>query len=97
MPLLEFHEFGSKCTNSTDSDTSSSEDKPADDKNNENDEDEDEEENHVEEKDDTAGSPLGVSDIAKYPEHALKRHPFIVTRYARACPDISVPRTFTFF
>ncbi|KAJ7315037.1 hypothetical protein DFH08DRAFT_425650 [Mycena albidolilacea] len=80
MPLLEFHEFGSKCTNSTDSDTSSSEDKPGDDQNNENNEDEDEEENHIEEKDDTAGGPLGVSDIAKYPEHALKRHPFVVTR-----------------
>ncbi|KAJ7792321.1 hypothetical protein B0H14DRAFT_2931666 [Mycena olivaceomarginata] len=80
MPLLEFHEFGSKCTNSTDSDISSSEDKMADEKNSEDDEDEDEEVNRVEDKDDTAGGPLGVSDIAKYPEHALKRHPFIVTR-----------------
>jgi hypothetical protein len=96
MPLLEFHEFDSECTNSTDSDTSSSEDKMADEKNGEDDEHEDEV-NRVEDKDDTAGGPLRVSNIAKYPEHALKRHPFIMTRYVQACPDIYVPGTFTIF
>ncbi|KAK7039640.1 hypothetical protein R3P38DRAFT_3181414 [Favolaschia claudopus] len=41
--------------------------------------DEEEERDQVKEKEDTLG-PADISDIAKYPEHALKRHPFIVTR-----------------
>ncbi|KAJ7255839.1 hypothetical protein B0H12DRAFT_1113039 [Mycena haematopus] len=81
MPLLEFHEFGSKCIKSPISETQSAEENTLsdDDKENEDEyEDEDEEPINVEE--DAAGGPSGVSDISKYPEHTLKRHPFVITR-----------------
>ncbi|KAF8205408.1 hypothetical protein K438DRAFT_1932226 [Mycena galopus ATCC 62051] len=82
MSLLEFHPFGSKCAESPDVETPSddSEDPMADKEiQKDDDEDDEKEENYVEEEDNSVG-PLGVSDISKYPEHALKRHPFVVTR-----------------
>ncbi|KAF7344378.1 hypothetical protein MSAN_01918800 [Mycena sanguinolenta] len=79
MPLLEFHEFGSKCTKSEPIlETNSTDEEALSDGNDEDDEEYYEEQEQVQK--DTTGEPPGVSDISKYPEHALKRHPFVVTR-----------------
>ncbi|KAF7344379.1 hypothetical protein MSAN_01919000 [Mycena sanguinolenta] len=80
MPMLEFHEFGSKCTKSEPIlETDSADEVALSDGNNEDDEEYYEEQEQVQK--DTTGEPPGVSDISKYPEHASKRHPFVVTRY----------------
>ncbi|KAJ6495455.1 hypothetical protein C8R45DRAFT_1095087 [Mycena sanguinolenta] len=77
IPLLEFHEFGSKCTESEPIlDTNSADEDALSDGNN----DDDEDEEHEEVEKDTTGGPPSVSDILKYPEHALKRHPYVMTR-----------------
>ncbi|KAJ6495433.1 hypothetical protein C8R45DRAFT_1095066 [Mycena sanguinolenta] len=69
MPLLEFHEFGSKCAESPILQTHSAQDKdPFSDEKNQNDGEYDD------------GAEPGISDVLKYPEHALKRHPFVVAR-----------------
>ncbi|KAJ7331519.1 hypothetical protein DFH08DRAFT_940114 [Mycena albidolilacea] len=69
FPLLEFHEIGRE------EDVILKEN--ADD---EDDDDEEEVQDRVEEKFHTYEGPRGISDIPRYPEHALKRHPFVVTR-----------------
>ncbi|KAF7328888.1 hypothetical protein MVEN_02518500 [Mycena venus] len=71
MPLLEFNEFPSKCA----TDTSKK-------KLDKDDDDDDESDDWTEDSDDRPVGrwALGVSDIAKNPQHAVKRHPFIVTR-----------------
>ncbi|KAJ6562522.1 hypothetical protein B0H19DRAFT_1248232 [Mycena capillaripes] len=73
MPLLEFHEFRSKCATASSREKSASSEevviKQSDD------DEEDQVEKHV-----VQVIPSGVSDITKYPEHAVKRHPFVVTR-----------------
>ncbi|KAJ6588605.1 hypothetical protein B0H19DRAFT_1100250 [Mycena capillaripes] len=77
MPLLEFHEFRSKCANVSNSETS-----PIPSETvviNKDDEDEDAED-HADDNNVAEVIPLGVSDIKRYPEHVVKRHPFVVTR-----------------
>ncbi|KAJ6558139.1 hypothetical protein B0H19DRAFT_1150066 [Mycena capillaripes] len=75
MPLLEFHEFRSKCAKSDDSKNSGQ-------KLDEEDNDDGDEADWVDIDDgnDFRGHSAAVSDIAKNPEHAVKRHPFVVTR-----------------
>ncbi|KAJ7910040.1 hypothetical protein B0H13DRAFT_617333, partial [Mycena leptocephala] len=83
FPLLEFHEIDSKCTNTSSLKRSSEEKEDVILKENADEEDDDDEEevqDRVEEKFHTYDGPRGISDIPRYPEHALKRHPFIVTR-----------------
>ncbi|KAJ6537787.1 hypothetical protein B0H19DRAFT_1240499 [Mycena capillaripes] len=82
MPLLEFHELGSKCASSSNPETPSVENEIT---HNQNDDDDDEDgdgevQRQTVAKAHVATAPLGISDIALYPEHALKRHPFVVTR-----------------
>ncbi|KAJ7471928.1 hypothetical protein FB451DRAFT_311308 [Mycena latifolia] len=82
IPLLEFHEIRSKCANDSNSDISPD---PVEEKEDDVDEDgadgdEDEAEDESDEvKDNDADSP-GISNIEKNPDHAVKRHPFVVTR-----------------
>ncbi|KAJ7245094.1 hypothetical protein C8J57DRAFT_1524589 [Mycena rebaudengoi] len=85
MPLLEFHEVGSRCANSTNPETSSVENEITQERSDDDDDDdEDGEGKEIQRKAvakvHTATAPLGVSDITQFPEHALKRHPFVVTR-----------------
>ncbi|KAJ7119545.1 hypothetical protein C8R44DRAFT_921775 [Mycena epipterygia] len=74
IPLLEFHEIHSKCTNNSDSEIPKLSSQQIED-----------EENDAEEgdEDEAVGNGVevkGVSDIVKHPQHAVKRHPFVVTR-----------------
>ncbi|KAJ6510568.1 hypothetical protein C8R45DRAFT_964526 [Mycena sanguinolenta] len=65
MPLLEFHEFRSKCKKSNS--------KKADG-------DEDDDETDDWELHDRGRFHAGISDIARNPQHAVMRHPFVLTR-----------------
>lgn len=76
MPLLEFHEFRSKCANGGDS-------KKSDQQHEEDNYDDDEDFNELDDDADFRGHWAVVSDIKKNPEHAVKRHPFVVTRCVR--------------
>ncbi|KAF8147742.1 hypothetical protein K438DRAFT_1867249 [Mycena galopus ATCC 62051] len=73
MPLLEFHEYQSKCAKKKgDSDKQLPDDNDAD----------DETDDLTEYNDDGMGGrwASGVSDITRNPDHAVMRHPFILTR-----------------
>ncbi|KAJ7119609.1 hypothetical protein C8R44DRAFT_788507 [Mycena epipterygia] len=74
IPLLEFHEIRSKCANGSDSKISQLSNQKV------NDEDYDDEEDPEDEADGNDDDTWGVSNIAKNPQHAVKRHPFVVTR-----------------
>ncbi|KAF7360594.1 hypothetical protein MVEN_00790800 [Mycena venus] len=85
FPLLEFHEIGSKCANTSNLGTSPEEEEeiPIEEKADEDeddDEDDEEAQDRVKAKVNTTEPTRGWSDIRKFPEHALKRHPFVVTR-----------------
>ncbi|KAF7344392.1 hypothetical protein MSAN_01920400 [Mycena sanguinolenta] len=69
MPLLEFHEFGSKCTKSPILETPSADEDAFSDG----------ADDGYKEQNQTEKDTAGVSGTSKYPEHALT-HPFIVTR-----------------
>ncbi|KAJ7666901.1 hypothetical protein DFH06DRAFT_1185007 [Mycena polygramma] len=74
MPLLEFHEFPTKCDKQghLKSSTLELDDEDMDDV--------DEAEKYEETVEGGHGPGVVVSDVARHPEHAVKRHPFIVTR-----------------
>ncbi|KAJ6588607.1 hypothetical protein B0H19DRAFT_212203 [Mycena capillaripes] len=78
IPLLEFHELRSKCVNT--SNTSNSETSPSETEVVNKDDDGEDAEDQEEDNNVPEVIPSGVSDIERYPEHALKRHPFVVTR-----------------
>jgi hypothetical protein len=72
MPLLEFHEYRSKCAKGGDSENSG--------KQNDNDDDDvDDWTDYGDDKFPGRWNP-SISDIANNPQHAVKRHPFILTR-----------------
>ncbi|KAJ6491584.1 hypothetical protein DFH09DRAFT_1377219 [Mycena vulgaris] len=75
IPLLEFHEVRSKCNSSTPEISEKSGQQAEDEEN-----DADEEEDESDGIEDRGNDILAVSDIAKHPQHAVKRHPFVVTR-----------------
>ncbi|KAJ6632547.1 hypothetical protein B0H10DRAFT_1977759 [Mycena sp. CBHHK59/15] len=80
IPLLEFHETQSKCPASHNAGEPSQ--RPDSDSIASDEQDDDE--------DDDAILP-GISNIAKYPEHALKRHPFLLTRtQIRAVDEVHI-------
>ncbi|KAJ7302358.1 hypothetical protein DFH08DRAFT_74267 [Mycena albidolilacea] len=72
MPLLEFHEYRSKCAKGGGSDNSGKQDDNDDD-------DVDDWTDYGDDKFPGRWNP-GISDIANNPQHAVKRHPFILTR-----------------
>lgn len=76
MPLLEFHEVHSRCATASNPETSSSAEEPPE----KDDYDDEETQDWVKENHSAEESPSGVSNITGNPEHALKRHPFVVTR-----------------
>ncbi|KAJ7471940.1 hypothetical protein FB451DRAFT_1251471 [Mycena latifolia] len=78
MPLLEFHEIRSKCTNDSESTISRDSGQHVEDKDKDADDDDDYDE--PEEIDGRGHDISVVSDMTKYPQHAVKRHPFVVTR-----------------
>ncbi|KAF7360598.1 hypothetical protein MVEN_00791200 [Mycena venus] len=85
FPLLEFHEIGSKCANTSNLETSPEEEeeipiKEKTDEDEDDDEDDEEVQDRVKTKVNTTEPTRGWSDIQKFPEHVLKRHPFVVTR-----------------
>lgn len=86
VPLLEFHAFRSKCADAQDSETASQEEiSEKEDGEDEDDGEDSEEPPTFKVVVNTGGSSSSsqhpdVSDIAKHPEHAVKRHPFVVTR-----------------
>jgi hypothetical protein len=79
MPLLEFHEVHSRCATASNPETSSSAEEPPE-KDDDEDYDDEETQDWVKENHSAEESPSGVSNITGNPEHALKRHPFVVTR-----------------
>ncbi|KAJ7262642.1 hypothetical protein B0H12DRAFT_1231091 [Mycena haematopus] len=72
MPLLEFHEFRSKCAKKSDSDQQLNLE--------DNDDDDDETEGWAEHSRVPGHFYGGVSDIARNPQDAVMRHPFVLTR-----------------
>ncbi|KAJ7675487.1 hypothetical protein B0H17DRAFT_1207672 [Mycena rosella] len=85
ISLLEFHEIRSKCANDSNSNISLEDHagKQVEGKNHDAEEGEEPEElenTESEVADNSFNGTPGVSDIAKHPEHAVKRHPFVVTR-----------------
>ncbi|KAJ7619338.1 hypothetical protein FB45DRAFT_1033201 [Roridomyces roridus] len=79
IPLLEFHEIGSRCgdpaASSVEAATVTVKEMNEDD-----DEDDEEEQIPVPAKAPVASAPAGISNTVRYPEHAFKRHPFVVAR-----------------
>ncbi|KAJ7119542.1 hypothetical protein C8R44DRAFT_177044 [Mycena epipterygia] len=74
IPLLEFYEIHSKCANGSDSEIPKLSSQQVEDEGN------DAEEGDENEAVGNSVEVPGVSDIAKFPQHAVKRHPFVVTR-----------------
>jgi hypothetical protein len=78
VPLLEFHEFPSKCVKNHDQDALEDSRQFAGGSENLS----DEEADRVELNQNLENGDVFVfSDVAKHPQHAVKRHPFVVTRY----------------
>ncbi|KAF7344401.1 hypothetical protein MSAN_01921300 [Mycena sanguinolenta] len=74
MPLLEFHEFRSKCAELPISQPVSAQHKdPVSAEKNQHG-------GEYEGQNQDRDADQGISDILKYPEHAVKRHPFVLTR-----------------
>lgn len=76
ISLLEFHEIQSRCPNGG----SEISKPPVQDAGNEEDEEDDTVDTPEREHNHPYGPLRGVSDIAKHPQHAVKRAPFVVTR-----------------
>ncbi|KAJ6491578.1 hypothetical protein DFH09DRAFT_1453217 [Mycena vulgaris] len=83
IPLLEFHEIRSKCANDSGTEISENLKPQTEDKGDDADEEEDEEEEEakeIQESVEVDEDSLTVSNITKNPLHAVKRHPYVVTR-----------------